>query len=218
MESIRNFHLGLSLSLLLFLFLAQSQLSGGSPSPGRTNPYAATTATQTGHSSRTPTRETTNNSKHIKENQQIPITERTGRNESLFLSNSTDPTAAAASCSEESLAMGKCNRPMGLDMKRLSLELIRHDILRKLRLDENKLPNVTTTIPKEYLTSLLTGIDIQNDSPHSQYDDDHATTEKIIAFSRTRKSSILFLFPSLHPGSCPVISSQMNLCLTPGRG
>lgn len=77
-------------------------------------------------------------------------------------------------------------RKLGLDMKRLSLELIKQDILKKLRLDENKLPNSTVKgfpIPPQYLSEI---VDIQGDSPvrDESYDDEHATTEKIIAFSK----------------------------------
>lgn len=74
----------------------------------------------------------------------------------------------------------------GYTMKRLSLELIKQDILKKLRLDENKLPNSTVKgfpIPPQYLSEI---VDIQGDSPvrDESYDDEHATTEKIIAFSK----------------------------------
>jgi hypothetical protein len=83
-------------------------------------------------------------------------------------------------------ATGGC-KALGLDMKKISLELIRHDILRKLRMDENRLPNITAKdylIPPAYLNELY----LQNDMPSDEYlDDEHATTEKIIAFSRIRK-------------------------------
>lgn len=77
-------------------------------------------------------------------------------------------------------------RKLGLDMKSISLELIKRDILKKLRLDENKLPNSTVKrfpIPPQYLSEI---VDIQGDSPvrDESYDDEHATTEKIIAFSK----------------------------------
>jgi hypothetical protein len=71
--------------------------------------------------------------------------------------------------------------------------MIRYDILQKLRLDENRLPNVTA-IPPDYLATLTGIVDMQNDAPQEQYDDDHATTEKIIAFSRTRESKFGFYF------------------------
>ena len=64
--------------------------------------------------------------------------------------------------------------------------MIRYDILQKLRYDENRLPNVTA-IPSDYLATLTGIVDMQNDAPQDQYDDDHAHTDKIIAFSRTRK-------------------------------
>lgn len=73
-------------------------------------------------------------------------------------------------------------RKAGLDMKKISLELIRRDILKKLRLDENKLPN-RTVIPPSYLSDF---VGMQGDSPirDDSHDDEHATTEKIIAFSK----------------------------------
>ena len=86
---------------------------------------------------------------------------------------------------------GGCRRPTGIDMKNLSLQMIKHDILRKLRMDENRLPNVTGkgfTIPPDYLNEFIY---MPNDSPRDDYDDEHATTEKIIAFSRIRKFQFL---------------------------
>lgn len=98
----------------------------------------------------------------------------------------TDGTTASG-------AQGGC-KALGLDMKKISLELIRHDILRKLRMDENRLPNITAKdylIPPGYLSELY----LQNDSPNEEYfDDEHATTEKIIAFSRIRKYFFLYNF------------------------
>lgn len=165
MESTRKCFL---LALSLFILSWEFKFSFGSSS--RTNPYFNSQRSRSSIRSSNYVRSTIGASRIIV------------KNESTF-NTSTDSPAA---CPEEFRATGKCNRPIGLDMKKLSLELIRYDILRKLRLDENKLPNVTA-IPKEYLTSLLTGIEMQNDSPQHQYDDDHALTEKMIAFSRTRK-------------------------------
>lgn len=77
-------------------------------------------------------------------------------------------------------------RKAGLDMKQISLQMIKEDILKKLRLDINKLPNASShnfPIPPRYLYDF---VDMQGDSPtrDDSYDDEHATTQKIIAFSK----------------------------------
>ncbi|CAG7726726.1 unnamed protein product [Allacma fusca] len=98
--------------------------------------------------------------------------------------STTDPSLGNGRLCNEKTG---CQRPTGVDMKMLSLQMIRHEILRKLRMDENRLPNVTGKgfpIPPDYINEF---IDMPNDSPRDDYDDDHATTEKIIAFSRVRK-------------------------------
>lgn len=88
-------------------------------------------------------------------------------------------------CSIDGSASPGC-RKAGLDMKKITLELIRHDILKKLSLDENRLPNVSAqnfVFDPSYLSGF---VDMQGDSPQrdDNYDDEHARTEKIIAFSK----------------------------------
>jgi hypothetical protein len=79
------------------------------------------------------------------------------------------------------------------DMRTHSLHMIRADILRKLKLEEGRLPNASAEgfpIPPDYLSTFMS--DVQGDSPfaHAHADDDEtATTEKIIAFSRISKST-----------------------------
>jgi hypothetical protein len=75
--------------------------------------------------------------------------------------------------------------------------MIRADILRKLKLEEGRLPNASADgfpIPPDYLSTFMN--DVQADSPfaHAHADDDEtATTEKIIAFSRISKSTTIIL-------------------------
>jgi hypothetical protein len=83
------------------------------------------------------------------------------------------------------------------DMRTHSLHMIRADILRKLKLEEGRLPNASAEgfpIPPDYLSTFMS--DVQADSPfaHAHADDDEtATTEKIIVFSRISKSSTIIL-------------------------
>lgn len=80
------------------------------------------------------------------------------------------------------------------DIKKHTLLTIKQEILRKLRLDESRLPNVSAQgipIPQAYLQEFIS--EYQGDSPSNELDDDeHATTEKIIAFSKIGE----FLIPN----------------------
>lgn len=111
-----------------------------------------------------------------------PIDSNDGGNGTM--DGSDDKLCSAAGGSDQP----RC-RKAGLDMKNISLELIKLDILKKLRLDANKLPNVSAqnfVIPPRYLNNW---VEMPGDSPSrdDNYDDEHATTEKIIAFSKPGK-------------------------------
>jgi len=102
--------------------------------------------------------------------------------------NGTFINSAGEICGDRETPM--CRKLDIVDMKKHSLQMIRQDILRKLRMDETRLPNVSAAgfpIPPAYLSEFLS--EMQADDPPDYYDDEHATTEKIIAFSRVRKYS-----------------------------
>ncbi|XP_021956240.1 growth/differentiation factor 8 isoform X2 [Folsomia candida] len=79
------------------------------------------------------------------------------------------------------------------DIKKHSLLMIKQEILRKLRLDESRLPNISAAghpIPAAYLSEFFQG-QYQGDSPNTEFDDDeHAKTEKIIAFAKIGQKKI----------------------------
>lgn len=85
------------------------------------------------------------------------------------------------------------------DIKKHSLLMIKQEILRKLRLDESRLPNISAAghpIPAAYLSEFFQG-QYQGDSPNTEFDDDeHAKTEKIIAFAKI--GEFLFLLQTQH--------------------
>jgi len=86
-----------------------------------------------------------------------------------------------------SLSTGEFCKQTGMDMETYKKTTIKEDILRKLGLDPNNLPNVTRSdIPRSADVLELYGkVQLQGDSPEivDHEDDDRATTQKILIFS-----------------------------------